>query len=115
LQDPTKTQEALGLIDRAIEIQGPTSSLLDTRAVVLIRAGQPARAVEDLKQIQKLDTKHSISVQHLAWAYQTLGQVDEAKTAFRKAGELGWKAANSDPLERAIMEKLRRDLNLAGN
>jgi cellulose synthase operon protein C len=115
LQSPSKAQEALGLIDRAIGIQGPTTSLLDTRAVVLIRAGKPARAVQDLTEVQKLDPQKPSSVQHLAWAYQSLGQRAEAKLAFQKAGELGWRMANTDPLERAFMEKLQRDLNRAEN
>ena len=115
LQEPSKTKEALELIDRAIEIVGVTPSLLDTRAVILIRAGHPARAVNDLKVIQELDPRKSSSALHLAWAYQTLGQLDDAKLAFRKAGDLGWRVANADPLERGFMEKLRRDLDLAEN
>jgi tetratricopeptide (TPR) repeat protein len=115
LKDASKTQEALRLIDRAIEVQGPTSSLLDTRAVVLIRAQQPARAVQDLREVQRLDPRKPSSALHLAWAYQTLGRVAEARSSFLKAGELGWRVANSDPLERGFVEKLQRDLSAAGN
>ena len=82
---------------------------------MLIRAGKPARAVQDLTEVQKLDPSKPSSVQHLAWAYQSLGQRDEAKLALRKAGELGWRVTNSDPLERAFMEKLQRDLSLTEN
>jgi len=114
LQDQSKTQEALALVDRAIEIQGPIPSLLDTRAVVLIRAGQPGKAIQDLREVQTRDPGNPTAALHLGWAYQKSGQVDEARTAFQKARELGWKLANRDPLERAFMEKLQRDLGLAG-
>ena len=40
LRDESKTAGGPGAINRAIEVQGPVPSLVDTRAVVLIRAGQ---------------------------------------------------------------------------
>ena len=40
LVDPPQTEEALKLIDRAIDLNGSDPSLLDTRAVILIRAGR---------------------------------------------------------------------------
>ncbi|MGA2700263.1 MAG: tetratricopeptide repeat protein [Isosphaeraceae bacterium] len=107
--------DALGLIDRAIQIQGRDPALLDTRAVVLIRSGQPRTAVEDLKEAQKLNSKSPSPVRHLAWSYRMSGQLDEAKKFFRQAVEMGWKVASCDPLERKQMEELRRDLGLGGN
>jgi cellulose synthase operon protein C len=115
LRDPDKAQEALGLINRGIEIRGPMPSLLDTRAVVLIRSGQPVRAVQDLTRAQELSPGNPSPSLHLAWAYQTNGDLDQARRAFRKAVDLGWKVANSDPLEHKLMEKMRRDLGIAGN
>jgi tetratricopeptide (TPR) repeat protein len=115
LQEQSKAQEALGLIDRAIEIQGPTSSLLDTRAVVLIRAGQPEKSIQNLREAQELDTGNPSSVVHLAWAYQALGQADEARKALKKAEDLGWKVAKSDPLERTFIDKIQRDLGMTSH
>ena len=40
-QTQGKAQEALELINHAIEVAGPVPSFLDTRAVVLIRAASP--------------------------------------------------------------------------
>ena len=113
LKDPSKTEEALVLVDRAIESEGPIPSLLDTRAVVLIRAGQPTRAIQALREVRGIDPNNPSSALHLGWAYQQSGQVDDAKTAFQRAGELGWKLAKADPLERAFTERLQRDLGLA--
>ena len=110
LQEPAKTQEALELINRAIEIQGPIPSLVDTRAVVLIRANRIVEAVEDLRKAQDIDRANPSLALHLAWAYQTEGNVDEGRKFFRQAQELGWRTERSDPVERPLMEKLRHDL-----
>ncbi len=115
LQEPSRTAEALRLIDRAIQLQGPDPSLLDTRAVVLIRSGQPGKAIQDLKDLEHRDPRNPISALHLAWAYQSLDQVDRAKEAFQKAVEFGWKAKKSDPLARAFMDKLARGLGVQGD
>src|SRR5262249_25160836 len=90
LRDQGKTGDALGLINRAIEIRGPDPTLLDTRAVVLIRSGQPKKAAEDLRQAQKLNPKNPSPALHLAWAFQMSGQLDEARQVLRTADELGW-------------------------
>ncbi len=112
LRNSSKTQEALGLIEHAIDVQGPIPSLVDTRAVVWIRAGHPERAVQDLMEAQVNDPARPSLARHLAWAYQTMGRTDEAKRVYQKAGELGWRVANSDPLEHAFMERLGKDLGL---
>jgi len=115
LRDQGKAHEALELINHAIEVGGTVPSLVDTRAVVLIRAGQLERAVQDLTEAQGRDPARPSLARHLAWVYQTMGRSDEAKRAFQKAGELGWRVANSDPLERAFMDRLRKDLGLAAD
>ena len=110
LRDPGKPQEALECIDHAIEVRGRIASLIDTRAVVLIRSGRASQAIEELKDAQQLDERKSSVALHLAWAYQALGKTAEAKQAFQQAVNLGWKAENSDPLERKLIDKLRHDL-----
>ena len=115
LRDQGKAGDALGLINRAIEIQGPSATLLDTRAVVLIRSGRPDRAAGDLKEARRLNPKNPNPALHLAWAYQVSGQLDEARQVFRQAADLGWSVVKSDPLERKLMEKLQQDLGIVAN
>ena len=114
LRDQGKAQEALELIDRAIDVAGAVPSLLDTRAVVLIRAGQLDQAVEDLSNARASNAPKPSFALHLAWAYHAEGKTDEARKAFQQAEILGWKPEKSDPLERSLMDKLRQDLGLAG-
>ena len=107
----SKTKEALELIDRAIDLQGPVSTLVDTRAVVCIRDGQVDRAVRNLKRAQKVDPRNRSLALHLAWAYHAQGKSDEARQAFQEAEKLGWKPEKSDPLERPFIDSLRQGLS----
>jgi tetratricopeptide (TPR) repeat protein len=111
LRDQGKAEEAVELINRAIDQQGPTASLVDTKAVALIRGGRSREAIEELRAAATGTRNASIPL-HLAWALQNEGKLDEARKAFQKAVEQGWKPERSDPLERSFMEKLRQELGL---
>jgi tetratricopeptide (TPR) repeat protein len=110
LRDQSKTEEALGLIDRAIGLSGRSPSLLDTRAVVLIRSGRLAEAANDLRDARSLDARNANVPLHLAWASQAEGKMAQALKAYDEAIKLGWKAERSDPLERAFIDKLRQEI-----
>jgi Flp pilus assembly protein TadD len=115
MRDQSTVRDALGLINHAIDIRGPDPTLLDTRAMVLIRSGQADEAVRDLREAQKLNPANPNPFVHLALAYRMSGRFEDAKKVFRQAAELGWSVANSDPLERGLLEKLRQDLELVPN
>ena len=100
------------LINRAIELRGPTASLIDTKAVVLIRAKKLKEARDALDDARKIDKKNYSVALHLAWALRDEGKKDEAKKAFQEAVKLGWKADRSDPLERRLIDELRQELGL---
>jgi len=110
LRDESKAKEALTLINRAVDVQGPLSSLIDTRAVVLIRAGQLDQALKELGDARARDPRNPSLSLHLAWVLQKKGNSQEAKTALLKADECGLKNHGLDPLEGAIVLKLRHDL-----
>jgi cellulose synthase operon protein C len=115
LRDESKTREALVLIDRAIEAHGPAPSLIDTRAVVLIRAGQFDKAIEELTDARDDNGQNPSFALHLAWAYQSKGQLDLARRAFQQAVALGYRPEVIDPLERPLILKLRRDIGWKDN
>jgi Flp pilus assembly protein TadD len=111
LRDESKTNEALALIDRAIDAHGPLPSLVDTRAVVRIRAGQLDKAVEDLGDAKAQNAQNPSFALHLAWAYQAKGQSEQARAQLAEATRLGLKAQALDPLELAVFQRLRRELS----
>jgi tetratricopeptide (TPR) repeat protein len=112
LRDEKNTQDALDLINKAIDYQGRVPSLLDTRAVVYIRAGSFDKAIEELEEAQKLDDRNPNVPLHLAWARYGEGRNDKAKQAFNEALRLGWSPERSDPLEREFIDKVRQALGL---
>jgi predicted Zn-dependent protease len=111
LRQPSQTNEALGLIDYALEIKGPVPTLVDTRAVVLIRAGQIEKAIPILEEAQQRNPGNASLARHLAWAYQQQGNADQARKALHDAEALGEKASKCDPLEQPFLDKLRQDLS----
>jgi predicted Zn-dependent protease len=110
LRDQGRIEEALDLIGRAIEKAGRISSLVDTRAVALIRAGQLDRAAQELLDARAADPKNLSLALHLAWARQQAGKTEEARQALKQAEALGLKPETRDPLERAIIARLRSQL-----
>jgi Tfp pilus assembly protein PilF len=112
LRDEKNSSEAVDLIDRAIRLQGPSASLRDTRAVILIRGGKFEDAIDELNKAGSTDPRNYNVALHQAWASQKVGKTDDARKAFQRAVELGWKADLSDPLERVHIAKLRQELGL---
>jgi cellulose synthase operon protein C len=110
LRDQRESREALELVDHAIDVTGGVPSLVDTRAVVLIRAGQVDRAVEELLAIRKQSPQHPSFALHLAWAYHAKGQTDQARRELQEADKLGLKPRALDPLELAVFQRLRKEL-----
>ncbi len=109
LREPGEPREALRLIDRAIEKRGLISTFVDTRAVALIRIGEPDRAVRELSAARAADPRNVSLAFHLAWAYEAAGKGDLAMKAFQLALELGLRPEARHPLERGLYDRLRAE------
>jgi tetratricopeptide (TPR) repeat protein len=110
LREPSQAKEALGLINRALDVTGAFPPFMDTRAVVLIRAGQLDEAILELDRARHVDPKNPSLALHQAWAYRDKGNTEKARKAFRLAKDMGWTVTKSDPLERPFIAQLERDL-----
>jgi tetratricopeptide (TPR) repeat protein len=91
--------EARELIDRAIELAGPQPSLLDTRAVIELALGQPAKALADLQAVIDMQPAADRYF-HLALAHRKLGHTVEAAESLKKAEEMQLRPETLHPLER---------------
>jgi tetratricopeptide (TPR) repeat protein len=109
-RDKERASEAQELIDRAIEVDGPDPTLLDTRAVVLIQQGRLDQAIDQLTRAVADHPAAMSFARHLAWAHEAKGNVEEARKEFSRAESLGLKPLELDPLERAVVEQLRSHL-----
>jgi cellulose synthase operon protein C len=110
LRDSGGAEEAVDLINRAIDALGVNPSLVDTRAVARIQLGQIDRAMSELLTIRRQAPQNASFAFHLAWAYQAKGQADQARKEIREAEELGLRPQALDPLELAVFKRLRKAL-----
>ncbi len=106
--------EALKLINRAIELAGSQARLLDSRAVVRIKRGEPQQALEDLEKILG-DTSAKVEpawLFHKVWALDSSEKKDDARDVLATARKEPYNLDRSkiDPPERAEYDKLIEDL-----
>jgi tetratricopeptide (TPR) repeat protein len=79
--------QALRLVQQAIDVKGPLNNFLDTRGFVYLAKGDAQRAVDDLKEVIT-DNPNAVSYFHLAQAHYAAKSKDAAVDALQKAIEL---------------------------
>jgi cellulose synthase operon protein C len=85
--EPESRQEAMDIVDRAIELAGPRADLLDTKGMVFFYEGQPEQAVGRLQAAADAPNSDPRFGFHLAAACWKLGQLDRAREALRRSRE----------------------------
>lgn len=110
-QRTQRGDEALKLINQAIDAAGPRGELLDTRAVVYLTLGKSAPAQSDLDNALK-DAPTSARWFHLARAHHLANDRTSAVKALRQANDLGLKAEQLHPVEQVAYRKLVEELPL---
>ena len=104
-----ETDEAIQLMNQAIDMNGPLSFLLDTRATIYLAAGDTGGAIRDLEQAIA-DTPSAANKFHLAQARLLSGDTVSAVTAWRESMSLGLHLKGIHPLERSVFEELNSKL-----
>ncbi len=102
-------QEPIALIEKAMEIVGPNSHLLDSRATVNLALGDLKSAAADLERVLAV-RPNAISFLHRSQIELRLGQRESARESLAKAKELGLRMATLHPLERPGYRQLQKDL-----
>lgn len=97
--------EARQLIDRAVELGGPTPALLDSRAMVKLATGEADSAIDDLKQATADETSPDFYF-HLAQAEILRHDGAAAAQALDQARSLGLDDQSLHPLERDAYQQL---------
>ena len=105
----TKLDEAMTLINRAMEIAGPRASMLDTRATIYLAKKEADNALADMKIVLGDDVEPD-RLFHQARAYYLAGQRDKAAEVIAAARKAGLKPSVLEPYERPIYERLRENL-----
>jgi tetratricopeptide (TPR) repeat protein len=91
--------EALKLIDSAIEKAGPIAALLDSRGLILLELDRPEDAVRDLEQAIGIAPSGPMYL-HLAAAEKQLHHDEQSAAAIKQAWSLGLDVETLHPLER---------------
>jgi tetratricopeptide (TPR) repeat protein len=102
--------DALKLIQRAIERQGDVPDFLDTRAVVEMGKSQADAAVRDLEQANA-DQPTASRTFRLAQAYYLANNRDKALEALRRAKSSGLKPEDLHPTEQMAFRKVNAELD----
>ena len=107
---PTRREDSVQYIRRAIAIQGPHPDLLDTLGMVLLRKGEVREALESLQQICSSASPDPRHLFHLALAYVQSGDEDDARSTLTKAklADLANQGLSAD--ERATLSSLESRL-----
>lgn len=108
-----RSSEALEAIGKAMELEGETPELLDTRALIYLGMDRTDEAIEDLENALVVQPKNADIYFHLAQAYRKQNKLGEALGAFRQAQTLGLTEDKLHPLERPYLQELRKELERA--
>jgi cellulose synthase operon protein C len=109
LRGDGRANRAIPFLEKAIEIQGETPDVLDTRALVYLATNQPSLAIRDLEDAIVISPSAD-KYFHLARAYLMANRRTDAADAFTKAKELGLRIASLHPLERGGFQNLTAEL-----
>ena len=101
---------ALQIVDEAIEVIGPISDILDTRALVYIARGEFDKAVEDMELAVKM-VPTAGKYFHLTAAQLGAGDEQAALDAWKQAEAQGIEPAKVSKLERDELKQLGEKIN----
>src|SRR5262249_31390220 len=105
-----KGAEALTVIAQAIELAGPTPSLLDTRALAYMATGRSDLAIKDLESATSVGRPEPELYLHLAQARLMAKDRKGADAALRKAKDSGLNPDSLHPLDRKTYERILGEL-----
>lgn len=115
-EDPRRLADARETIQQAIAIDGDNIEYLDTKGVILLRAGNDQEALELLRFVCESDESPRRKLHYLA-ALMTLGRDQEVRAACRLLDLQRLDREALLPLERQMLVQLRRlspDFQAAG-
>ncbi|MEX2285995.1 MAG: tetratricopeptide repeat protein [Planctomycetaceae bacterium] len=107
--DQRNLEEAMTLINRAIEAAGHRAELIDTRGNVNLSAHRTKEAIADLSEAVA-DVGSPVMHLHLACAYFEQGNLELAQKVWLDGQRLGLDAQKLHPLDRKAFEQLQPKL-----
>lgn len=104
------SEDLLKLVEEAIDIMGPNSDILDTRALVYVSQKDYKSAIEDL-ELAVTDRPTASKYYHKALAHFKDGQNKAALEAWEKAEELGLSREAINRMEYDQFENMKKQID----
>jgi tetratricopeptide (TPR) repeat protein len=104
-----RTEEAEKLINEAMEVYGPVSDILDTRAIVRMSLKEYDQAVEDMSLATSL-SDDPVKFYHYAQANLLAGNDQAALKAWEKAQDLGITKEKLPVLEQKNFDRIKSEI-----
>lgn len=111
--DKASISEADKYIGEAVDLLGPGTEILDTRAVIAIADERYDDAIADL-ELALIDKPTAAKYFHLATAYADTGRVEDAKKAWDEAIDRGLSRETVSRLEREAFDKIKQKIESGG-
>ncbi|MEQ8847381.1 tetratricopeptide repeat protein [Botrimarina sp.] len=111
--DSESLKQAEQYVNEAVDFLGPSTDILDTRAVVAIVDKRFQDAISDLR-LAVIDRPTPSKYFHLATAYMGAGSNEEARLAWNEAIELGLDRESLSKLEREQFDEMKKQLGSGG-
>ncbi len=105
--------EAVKLINDAIELFGPQSDMLDTRGVVSLSKGDVKQALADFSDAVIVTNPSAIKFVHLAMAQAKAKDLAAARKSLEQAKQMKFKRDDLSPLEKPVLDALLKQLNMS--
>lgn len=112
-KDKASISEAAKYTSEAVDLLGPGSEILDTRAVIAIADERYQDAIADLK-LAVIDRPTASKYFHLAAAYAGAGDQAQAASAWEQAMEKGLTRESVNRLEREQFDQVKQQVEGAG-
>ena len=106
-QTPGRQDEALALINQAIELSGPKPYLLDTKSVILVELGRAQEAVELLTHLATIPNVDPLILFRIAVANQQAGEPEKAQAAYRRAVSSGLSTRVMTRRDKELLQTLK--------
>ncbi len=101
--------EAIQLIEKAIDINGPMAELLDTRGMVQVSLNKPVEAIKDI-EAALIERPDWLKFLHLALAQLRAQHVEAVADAYRESERRGLNERQIPPLERKFFVEVKQAL-----
>jgi cellulose synthase operon protein C len=99
-KDQSNAAEALKLTEEAMQVMGPVSDLLDTRALAFLAQGKAEQAVTDLRSASADNPPSATKLVHLAQAEKQANNLEGARNALTQAQQIGVDINRFSPAEK---------------